>query len=538
MMGSCPLKAKQTNDTNFNTKNHRKMATTYDYLKLSLDATLEEDIFDKMSDPENFRNLLDLSFSYLSYLNDPAVIADDGYGLKIVTILFKLVASSSESNNTLVFRNYLLDALNNPLLKYNFHEILCRMFHYCYIESVEFLKKKNSTIIDKKFKLMAYSSSITWFYSEISTQFQKKFHESGGSVILLKYLNNEAFVKRCLELDQFKPKGIWILKSMIHVVHNLTKIAADGSMKKDWEEIGANEKLTKFTRLTPNITELTLPAYMALANILNEKEIEALESNNIEMLTSVLKYLELGTRSILTGENLNRIKIQNASSQSIIEAAIIFVDGFYAYNIIELLEALYKLCINDKMKFKMYHEMNLKMLLKTICLNGNEYEKEYATKLIWQLCFDHEVMHEVGNDKELLEFFQKSDHLLDQREMLKKNVHGILWMRDLVQHKKLNMLENHGDRTRKTRSSNQKSSPLFLPPISLKTTDKKDNAQQHIMISYNSASRDLCLKIKKELEAQGEKVWIDVEDISGSSLESMANAIERSKCVLICKSKI
>ena len=56
----------------------------------------------------------------------------------------------------------------------------------------------------------------------------------------------------------------------------------------------------------------------------------------------------------------------------------------------------------------------------------------------------------------------------------------------------------------------------------------------HIMISYNRNSRDLCLKIKTELENAGHSVWIDIESIHGSSLESMANAIEESKCVLIC----
>jgi hypothetical protein len=30
------------------------------------------------------------------------------------------------------------------------------------------------------------------------------------------------------------------------------------------------------------------------------------------------------------------------------------------------------------------------------------------------------------------------------------------------------------------------------------------------------------------------KVWIDVEEISGSSLESMARAIEQSFCILMC----
>ena len=39
---------------------------------------------------------------------------------------------------------------------------------------------------------------------------------------------------------------------------------------------------------------------------------------------------------------------------------------------------------------------------------------------------------------------------------------------------------------------------------------------------------------QKELENLGHKVWIDVESIYGSSLESMANAIENSSCILMC----
>ena len=36
------------------------------------------------------------------------------------------------------------------------------------------------------------------------------------------------------------------------------------------------------------------------------------------------------------------------------------------------------------------------------------------------------------------------------------------------------------------------------------------NKQEHVMISYNTASRDLCLKIKAGLESIGYKIWIDV----------------------------
>lgn len=54
------------------------------------------------------------------------------------------------------------------------------------------------------------------------------------------------------------------------------------------------------------------------------------------------------------------------------------------------------------------------------------------------------------------------------------------------------------------------------------------------MISYNSKSREACLKIKNELEKVGFRVWVDVESIYGSSLQAMADAIDSSFCVLMC----
>lgn len=69
---------------------------------------------------------------------------------------------------------------------------------------------------------------------------------------------------------------------------------------------------------------------------------------------------------------------------------------------------------------------------------------------------------------------------------------------------------------------------------SVATDETEEMSSHHIMISYNSASRPLCLKIKAELEQIGHKVWIDVNDIHGSSLDSMARAVENARVVLIC----
>ena len=54
------------------------------------------------------------------------------------------------------------------------------------------------------------------------------------------------------------------------------------------------------------------------------------------------------------------------------------------------------------------------------------------------------------------------------------------------------------------------------------------------MISYNRENRDLCVAIKQHLESMGFKIWIDIDNIHGSSLEAMALAIENSSVILMC----
>lgn len=47
----------------------------------------------------------------------------------------------------------------------------------------------------------------------------------------------------------------------------------------------------------------------------------------------------------------------------------------------------------------------------------------------------------------------------------------------------------------------------------------------------------MCLKIKDELKSKGFQVWIDVEQIYGSSLSSMAEAVENASVFLMCVSE-
>ncbi len=121
---------------------------------------------------------------------------------------------------------------------------------------------------------------------------------------------------------------------------------------------------------------------------------------------------------------------------------------------------------------------------------------------MYQLCFDKRIAHDVENDKSFYDRIKELSNKPDAKNSLSKTCNGIMWL-------------NENEKPKEKR------------------IDSTSN-QRHIMISYNKDSRDLCISIKNKLEENNYKVWIDVNDIHGNSLESMANAVEDSLCVLVC----
>lgn len=57
------------------------------------------------------------------------------------------------------------------------------------------------------------------------------------------------------------------------------------------------------------------------------------------------------------------------------------------------------------------------------------------------------------------------------------------------------------------------------------------------MISYQWDSQSVMLKVKDRLKDAGYKVWMDVEHMTGSTLEAMALAVEKAAVVLIAMSQ-
>ena len=63
------------------------------------------------------------------------------------------------------------------------------------------------------------------------------------------------------------------------------------------------------------------------------------------------------------------------------------------------------------------------------------------------------------------------------------------------------------------------------------------DSEEHVMISYQWDTQETMLRVKTELEIRGFSVWMDVEQMQGSILETMARAVEKSSFLLLAVSR-
>ena len=527
--------------------------------------TLNEDnVLDNLQD--NFKKL-ELAFKYFLDLKEPGEIVQSKRALKC----FKFMAAFCLQDD---FRESKVQF--ELISKYNMVEVFSGLIKHCHPFVKEFVAEyvlikdlatksdPNIKTLKMKYSFASYLSRILCTLTECSKTFRYKYHEHKGSAHLLSYLSDEELIHNCLRLKMNfttpersaneSSTGIVFLRSLIACCHNLSKTS--DTKLSEWNSLNATSVLLKFAQITESYSSIRLYAYLALTNVVSDKDIETLPET-ITVMRDIIKLIKIGSNSIASKKELKRVKIDMDNDDSTDSEAAIIIFGLSQYNIIELLEALYRLSINDKTKPLIYQTFEMNVILKVIIIEGNNLEKEYALKLLYQLCFDASVRDKVfSEDKQLVNYlvdFNKKQYTKEDR-ISKKMVKGILWLKkqyfkepdNSERHKKsgdisalnqfirgLKLPELNGDELAVEKEEKEEESV----GKSKATSDSHTDLQQigHIMISYNKECRELCLKIKKELENDGHRIWIDVEDISGSSLEAMAKAVENSICVLVCK---
>jgi len=89
-------------------------------------------------------------------------------------------------------------------------------------------------------------------------------------------------------------------------------------------------------------------------------------------------------------------------------------------------------------------------------------------------------------------------------------------------------------------SPNQEARSIATSAIRSLIPGKKideETKQLQIMISYNWGNQEVVKKISQHLEDNGYKLWLDLNNMSGNTLEAIAEAVDSSQIILICASE-
>ncbi|XP_057300086.1 uncharacterized protein LOC130630553 isoform X2 [Hydractinia symbiolongicarpus] len=168
------------------------------------------------------------------------------------------------------------------------------------------------------------------------------------------------------------------------------------------------------------------------------------------------------------------------------------------FSLEELLNGLEKLAVNKDNQERMITHRVLVLLLKVLQRSDlPNLACAAALKVLWQLSFNH-----ASKIKETL-----LDVICDLKEHnndnIRENAEGVMWELE--------------DRAEKKISTS--------------------GPQKHIMLSYCWAQQDVVKKIALLLKESGFNLWLDIDKMTGSTIDAMAEAVENATIVLMFVSR-
>ncbi|XP_013413002.1 uncharacterized protein LOC106175503 [Lingula anatina] len=328
--------------------------------------------------------------------------------------------------------------------------------------------------------------SFFWDYSDASQQFAEKLARSGYLELMMRDLNAIQTGTQNNSLDESNQGTLKAIKTAISPLYNCSKLEI---IKDIFRELNVVEKIKPYLKSTN--TMIKAEAILIEAFIIDEQQNGLLTTDG-----TVFKFLIKGLKSALGAQNKR----------------------FSGFSTFELAEGLGALARNDKNKVAIVKHGALPLLTRMLA-STDEEEVEQAAKTLWKLSFDQGNKVKVMEEANCFGMLQKlSRH---SNEKIKKAALGALWT--------LKQNQTHVEEGMKATSTDSE--------IVSRVPQENVKSGQHIMISYNWKDQSVLLKIKDALQQLGYNVWMDVEQMSGSTLQAMAEAVEKSIVVLICISE-
>ena len=172
------------------------------------------------------------------------------------------------------------------------------------------------------------------------------------------------------------------------------------------------------------------------------------------------------------------------------------------YSVKELAEGLRHLAINDLNKNILGQNGVVPVLISVIKTSKEDEEKGSATRALWMLAFDDSNKEAIRQEEGAMDILQQLQH--SENPQVQRAAAGALWE---------------------------------LEGKTVRHSERIESTGNHVMISYQWDSQKVLVELKNRLRASGYRVWMDLEQMGGSTLDAMAKAVENSSVVLVCVSE-
>ncbi|XP_043933463.1 uncharacterized protein LOC122806805 [Protopterus annectens] len=320
-----------------------------------------------------------------------------------------------------------------------------------------------------------FKSNAVWFpaYYALNTV----WNFTDASLNFGKAVGNTELIKYLIGILNHEPyrekqdqKNVYyLLKASLGILHNVAKVPENRSQFRQ------NNGVNSISLYTKNEDELLkVVSILVLGYIIDENESELImdESGAIEILVKLLQ-------GALAAEN----------------------GRCHGYRADEIAEGLALIATCEKNKTEIYEAEAVPELMQMM-ESGSNSDKICALKVIWQLAFDESIRSELIEDENLMALIEKLSKSKNQE--IANTAQGARWVIEKRAEQKVNN----------------------KPETESKTAG-------HVMISYNWDNQKTMINVKNKLQSAGFKIWMDVEDMAGSTLQAMAEAVEQATVVVI-----
>ncbi|CAG5115397.1 unnamed protein product [Candidula unifasciata] len=357
-----------------------------------------------------------------------------------------------------------------------------------YAKYVSFLRAENSEHFTDSFiendendnlyivQILISFRSLWWNFSDCSIMFGSQLVSEIG--IIQELIHN---IVSLTGVEGNKLKHSFTFESAVGILHNLAKLPGSRQTFRDMKLVEILAKFLNFEN-QPKVTMLVL---MVLSLIIDEHQTHLLTSHD-----SVFDLMM----------SLTKRALQFANHRC---------EGF---SVEELIQAMTGLSRNDSVKSVLVQKGILN-LVPSILTEGNEIEKEASVKLLWELSFDPRNKVTIEKNKSIMQAVRDLSKNINRK--IARSAQGMLWV--------IGMEKDKG-----------------LPdtkPAKLPTEKESKPSTGHVMVSYNWSDQKKLLEICEFLRNRGYKIWMDIDNIQGSTLQAMAEAVEQADVVIICMSE-